>query len=129
HCVTAATRGRCVVQHLFCDELARRSDRGPDIGDRPGDLVLGADDRHGIRLARAVRASRDGEHGDPAADQPRLHTRYEPRLYPGIAGGYAPSSSHGTALSGWRAQIVDRIKLSGRDALGSLSFGRLLGLE
>src|SRR5262249_23213999 len=74
-----------LLQHLLCDELAGGSDLDARIGDGAGDPVLGLDDRHRIRLAGAIGASRDGEHGGLPAYRPRLHVGGEPRLYPGTA--------------------------------------------
>jgi hopanoid biosynthesis associated RND transporter like protein HpnN len=85
HRAAAAARCRRLLQHLFCDELAGGSDLGAGIGDSAGDPVLGIDDRHRVRVAGAVGASGDGEHGGPADDQPRLHVGREPCLHPSTA--------------------------------------------
>ena len=86
HRLAAAARRRRIVQRLLRDELAGRSGRDARLGDRARHPVLGADHRHRLRLAGAVGAPRNREHGPAVADQPRLHPGREPRLHPGLIG-------------------------------------------
>ncbi len=87
HRAAPAAGCRRVVQHLFCDELAGGPNGRSRLGHGQGNPVLCADHRDGVRLARAVGASRHREHGRAVADQPRLHALREPRFHPGSAGG------------------------------------------
>ena len=63
HRAAAAAGSRRVVQYLFRDELAGRAPYAAGFRNRTSDRVLGADDEHGVRLARLVGASGNQEHG------------------------------------------------------------------
>ncbi len=85
HRVAVAAGRRRLVQHLFRDELARRTASSVGQCDGSGDPVLGLDHRHGVRIAGVVGASGNREHGEAAADQPGMHAAGKPGLHPGSA--------------------------------------------
>ena len=95
HRAAAAARCGRVVQHLFRDELASRRTLPPGIGHGAGGDLLGADDGDGVRLARAIAASGDGEHGGSAADQPGVHAAGHAVLRAGVAGNAAGAGCAG----------------------------------
>ena len=97
---------------------------GAGIGDGAGDPVLGVDDRHGVRLAGAVGAPGDGEHGAAAADQPRLHPGGEPRLHPGAA-RRDPRPTADT-LDRPEAAVAERIAAARLMRVGRAFAGRLV---
>ena len=94
HRAAAAAGGWRVVQHLFRDELAERHASFPGIGNRARGDVLGADDEYGVRIAGAVPASGDRQHGRAAAAEPRLHGHHVTILYAGTS-GIGPASTRG----------------------------------
>ena len=101
---------RRVFQHLLRDELAGRAARDPRFGDRASHRVLRADHRNGVRFAGAVGASRHGQHGTVAADQPGLHAAGEFGVHSGAAVGRARANR---ALTSGADADVMRLVLSG----------------
>ena len=75
-----------LVQYLFCDELAGRTDFGSGLGHGAGNPVLRLDDRNRLRLPGHVGPSRHRQHGHAAAGQPGLHADREPGLHSRPAG-------------------------------------------
>ncbi|MBN8909097.1 MAG: hypothetical protein J0H99_21310, partial [Rhodospirillales bacterium] len=71
-----------VSAYLLRDELASGRHGGARLRDGAGDPVLGVDHRDRVRLPGALAASRHGEHGDAAADQPGLHAAGQPGVHP-----------------------------------------------
>ena len=85
HRAAAAAWRRRVVQRLLRDELASGTACGSRIRHGAGHRVLGADHRHGIRLARTVGAPRHRQHGTTVAHQPGLHIVGEPGIHSSAA--------------------------------------------